>query len=116
VFSIDNDIAFGDWVYSYFRPHWNKIRVAALRMDSIDRLRRLQRQDLDFLQVVVQLDENEKGVLLPVPPGAKMCPNRGVCIKDGTVQFGLKKSEIDDVWKRIESLIADVDSGKIPVF
>ena len=31
VFSIDNDIAFGDFVYSYLRPHWNKIRVAALR-------------------------------------------------------------------------------------
>jgi len=116
VFSIDNDIAFGDFVYSYLRPHWNKIRVAALRRDSIDRLHRLQRQDLNFLEVVFQMEKNEKGFLLRVPAGAKMCPDGGVCIKDGTVQFGLKKSEIDNVWKRIESLIAEVDSGNIQVF
>ncbi|MGD8370920.1 MAG: hypothetical protein PVF44_11785 [Syntrophobacterales bacterium] len=116
VFSIDNDIAFGEWVYSYFRPHYNKIRVAALRRDSIDRLRRLQRQDLDFLRVVYQMEKDENGVLHRAPVGDGLCPNGGICIKDGTVQFGLKKSEIDDVWERIESLIAEVDSGKIQVF
>ena len=116
VFSIDNDIAFGDFVYSYLRPHWNKIRVAALRSDSIDRLRRLQRQDLDSLEVVSQMEKNEDGFLLRVPAGAKMCPDRGVCIKDGTVQFGLTKAEIDQVWKRIQILISGVDSGSIQVF
>ena len=116
VFSIDNDIAFGDFVYSYFRAHWNEIRVAALRKDSIDRLRRLQRQDLDFLEVVSQMEKNENGVLLRVPVGDKMSPDGGVCIKDGTVQFGLTKAEIDDMWERMQSLISEVDSGKIPVF
>jgi hypothetical protein len=116
VFSIDNDIAFGTFPYNFFWFHWNKIRVAALRRDSIDRLRRLERQDLDFLEVLEQLEKNDDGILRPVPVGDKLCPDGGVCIKDGTVQFGLTKSEIDDVWKRIQALIAKVDSGKIPVF
>jgi hypothetical protein len=116
VFSIDNDIAFSTFPYNFFWFHWNKIRVAALRRDSIDRLRRLERQDLDFLEVLEQLEKNDGGILRPVPVGDKLCPDGGVCIKDGTVQFGLTKSEIDDVWKRIQALIAKVDSGKIPVF
>ena len=45
-----------------------------------------------------------------------MCPDAGVCIKDETVQFGLTKTEIDHMWERIQILISEVDSGKIPVF
>ena len=116
VFSIDNDIAFGTFPYNFFWPHWNKIRVAALRRDSIDKLRRLQREDLDFLEVVFQMEKDEDDVLLPVPTDAKICPDAGVCTQDGTVQFGLKQSEIDDVWERIQTLIKRVEKGKIPVF
>jgi len=51
-----------------------------------------------------------------VIPGVNLDPKKGARIHEDTVQLGLTKSEIDDVWERIESLIADVDSGKIPVF
>jgi hypothetical protein len=40
----------------------------------------------------------------------------GAKYKDGTVQFGLTTSEIDDLWQRIQTLIAEVDSGSIKVF
>jgi hypothetical protein len=62
------------------------------------------------------MEKDEDDVLLPVPADAKICPDAGVCIQDGIVQFGLKQFEIDDVWERIQTLIKRVEKGKIPVF
>jgi hypothetical protein len=116
IFSIDNGESFGSFPYNFFVQNWNVIIVPALRKDSIERLRQLRRQDLDFLGVVAQLEKDEHGMLMPVEAGENLDPRKSVRIQDGKVQLGLRRSEIDDVWKRIEKLIADVDSGKIPVF
>ncbi len=115
VFSVDNGISFGPRAYNVFRHHWNTIRVAALRRESVDRLRALERRDLDFLRVVKQLELQRDGVLRPVAPGPPL-GDEGVTQADGAVQFGLTQAEIDDVWGRIEAVIADVDAGRIPVF
>jgi hypothetical protein len=115
-FSIDNGESLGHFPYNFFVQNWDVIILPALRRDSIDRLRKLQRDDLDFLGVVAQLEKDKNGMLMPVTPGVNLDPKKGARIHEGTVQLGLTKSEIDDVWERIESLIADVDSGKIPVF
>jgi hypothetical protein len=40
----------------------------------------------------------------------------GAKYTDGTVQYGLSKSEIDAVWDRIQNVIAEVDAGNIQVF
>jgi hypothetical protein len=96
--------------------NWDVIIVPALRKDSIERLRQLRRQDLDFLGVVAQMEEDEDGMLMQVEAGENLDSKRSVRIQDGTVQLGLRRSEIDGVWERIEKLIEDVDSGKIPVF
>ena len=37
-------------------------------------------------------------------------------MRGNTIQFGLTRSELDKVWRRIEKLIARVDSGERPVF
>jgi hypothetical protein len=116
VFSIDNGISFDFWPYNFFRRQWDVIHLPALRKDSIERLRRLQRKDLDHLGVLAQLEMDENGILMPVPPGANLDPNKGAMFKDGTVQFGLTESEIDNLWQRIQTLIAQVDSGRIAVF
>ncbi len=116
VFAVDNGTTFGIFPYNFFVQNWNVLRVPALRKDSIDRLRQVQRQDLDFLGVLVQFEKDEKGILMPVPAGDNLDPTRSVRIQDGTVQLGLRRSEINGVWQRIQTLIADVDSGKIPVF
>ena len=116
VFSIDNGISFGFWPYNFFIPQWAEIRLPALRKDSIERFRKIQRQDLDFLGVIAQLELDENLVLKPVPVGENFDPTKGAKYKDGTLQFGLTTSEIDDLWERIQSLIAEVDSGKIQVF
>jgi hypothetical protein len=116
VFSIDNGESFGSFPYNFFAQNWDVIIVPALRQDSIERLRQLGRQDLDFLGVVVQLEKDENGILMPVPAGENLDPRKSVRVHGGTVQLGLTRTEIGNVWERIEALIADVDSGKIPVF
>ena len=116
VFSVDNGISFGFWPYNFLRRQWDEIHLPALRKDSIDRLRKIKRQDLDFLGVIAQLELNEKLVLKPVPVGKNLDPTEGAKYKDGKVQFGLTTSEIDDLWDRIQSLISEVDGGKIQVF
>ena len=116
VFSIDNGISFGFWPYNFFVRQWDTIHLPALRKDSIDRLRQIKRQDLDRLEVIVQMEKDENGILKPVPPGENMNPKNGATYIDGILQFGLTRSEINDLWERIQSLIAEVDSGNIQVF
>ncbi|MCG6917862.1 MAG: hypothetical protein LJE89_09970 [Deltaproteobacteria bacterium] len=116
VFSIDNGISFGFWPYNIFLRQWADIQLPALRQASIDRLRKIQRHDLDFLGVITQFKLDENLVLRPAPVGENLDPTKGAKYIDGTLQYGLSKSEIDDLWERIQTLIAEVDSGNIQVF
>jgi len=116
VFSIDNGISFGFWPYNIFLRQWAEIQLPALRKDSIERLRKIQRHDLDFLGVISQLKLDENLVLRPTRVGENLDPTKGAKYIDGTLQYGLSKSEIDDLWERIQALIAEVDSGNIQVF
>ena len=59
---------------------------------------------------------NEDGILKTAPHGKNLAPNAGVRISDGTVQLGLTSGEIDDLWQRIQQVIAEVDDGTLPVF
>jgi len=116
LFSIDNGISFGFWPYNILIQQWDRINLPALRQDSIERLRKIQRQDLDFLGVLAQLELDDNGILQPKPVGKNLDPKVGAKYTDGTLQYGLSKSEIDAVWDRIQNVIADVDAGNIQVF
>jgi hypothetical protein len=118
VFSVDNGVSFDpDFpFYNWFVPNWNAIRVAALRRESVERLRGLEERDLDFLLVVEQLEMDEAGVLRRVEPTAPIDPEEGASYRDGVVQLGLTEDEIEDVWERIEELLEDVEDGEIPLF
>ena len=116
VFSIDNGISFGFWPYNFFIQQWEDIHVPALRQDSIERLRKLQRQDLNFLGVLAQFKLDENLVLRPVSVGKNLDPSVGAKYTGGVLQYGLAKSEIDAVWDRIQHVIAEVDAGTIQVF
>jgi hypothetical protein len=119
VFAIDNGVAFGTIWYNWFYPptySWRQIRVPALPQKSVDRLRKLQRSDLDFLMVVSQLEVDSEGVLQSVDPGPPTDPNDGATFDGKAVQFGLTRYEVDAIWKRIEALIEKVDAGEIALF
>jgi len=118
VFAIDNGVSFGPmWpFYNWFVPNWNVLRVAALRKSSVDRLRPLERKDLDFLLAVQELRDNGSGHYVNVERGPLLDDNGGVQARDGIVQFGLTRREVDDIWHRVRTLIERVDEGHIPVF
>jgi hypothetical protein len=120
-FSIDNGVSFGagfsGLFYNWFVANWNSIRVPALRKASIDRLRGLKEADVTAaLGVVSQLERNDEGIYVNVPPGKNLDPSRGVRIEGKQLQFGLTDDEIEDVWERIQDLIEEVDDGDLPVF
>lgn len=118
VFAIDNGVAFGQpWpFYNWFVPNWDVLRVPAVRKDTVERLRALEREDLHVLLVVAQLEPDDQGILRLVPLGPPIYTDEGASRRETTVQFGLTADEIDGVWERIEQLIEDVDAGQLPVF
>ncbi len=118
VFAIDNGVSFGPvWpFYNWFVPNWNLLRVAALRTDSVYRLRGIRREDLDSLLVVQELRDDGAGHYVDVEPGPPLDADGGAVARDGVVQFGLTPDEIEDLWLRIRSVIERVDQGEIPVF
>ena len=119
VFAIDNGIGFGSWFFNWFFPSsyaWRKMVVPAVPRSSVDRLRALRRKDLDALSVLAEFKTDENGVLQAVEPGASLDPTEGVNIRDGRVQLGLTEPEIEDIWKRIQDLLRDVDEGQLATF
>jgi hypothetical protein len=119
VFAVDNGVAFGTIWYNWFYPPtyaWRTIRVPALPRNSIDRLHKLRREDLDFLMVVAQLEADSDGVLRNVDPGPPVNADDGTNFDGTTLQLGLTADELDDIWERIESLIRRVDAGKTALF
>jgi len=115
-FAVDNGISFGPWVFNYFVRNWYKIRVPAVRADTVEKLRGIEREDLDFLLALFQLEPGDEGRLRLVKPGEPDDPDRGATRVGSRIQLGLTEREIDDVWKRINALVARVDSGDLATF
>jgi hypothetical protein len=59
---------------------------------------------------------DEKGHLHLVRPEPPWDPKRGGRFRGSEVQFGLTTREIDDVWDRIQKLLAAVDAGHLTLF
>ncbi len=118
-YAIDNGITFGDWLFNWFFPWtyaWRQIQVPALPRTSVERLRALNREDLDELAVVSQLEMDADGFLRVAAPTEPFDADEGARRSGTTVQFGLTRDEIDDVWERIQDLLEDVDEGKLTLF
>ena len=119
VFAVDNGVSFGTIWYNWFYPphyEWRQIRVPALPRRSIDRLRKLQRKDLDSLMVVAQMKVDSDGILQTVDPGPPIDPDEGANFDGTTVQFGLTEEEVNAIWERVEALIEKVDANEIALF
>jgi hypothetical protein len=109
-------VAFGAWVKNYWVPNWNKIRVAALRKESIDRLRQIKESQLEALGVLSEHRAGKDGVLRPVPFSANSDPSHGSRVAEGWLQLGLTEDEIEGIEERLEELLEAVDSGEQAVF
>jgi hypothetical protein len=117
-FSIDNGLSFGGFQNPkvVLFPAWKEIVVPALPRRAIDRLRKLQRVDLDRLGTVVQFTITPEGQLQQVDPAPPLDPKEGVRREGAVVQFGLTQHEIDALEERIRDLLRKVDEGKVQVF
>ena len=119
VFAIDNGTTFGAFWFNWFYPpsfSWRTIKVPALPLITVNRLRRLEEEDLETLAVVMQLEADSDGMLRVEEPGEPFDGEEGVSVRESTLQLELTADEIEDVWERIEHLLEDIDDGRIGTF
>jgi hypothetical protein len=116
VFAVDNGISFGGAIYNYFVTNWDVIRVPAIPLEVVARLRAVDRGALGSLATLVDLRADATGLLSPGRLDAPLDPDRGVRVTPGRVQMGLTTKEIDALASRIASLLVAVDSGALAVF
>jgi hypothetical protein len=79
----------------------------------VARLRSLPREELQRRLGVLAQWRLDGGRWVAESPGANLAAQRGVRQRDGTVQLGLTKAEIDQVGRRIALLLKQVDDGRV---
>jgi hypothetical protein len=115
VFSIDNGVAFA--FNESDRAHlWRDLRVDRLPADTVARLRTVTEDELQRRLGVLAQWRLAEGRWVAEPPGANAGPSRGVRTADTTVQLGLTRSEITQLWRRLQRLLEDLDRGKVRTF
>jgi hypothetical protein len=115
VFSVDNGLAFaspdGDR-----GELWKLIRVSRLPAETVERLRRITQDELETRLAVLGQWELRDGRYVAVPPTGNLAPYRGVRLSGQTVQLGLNRSEINEIWRRVRRLLGQLDDGDIATF
>jgi hypothetical protein len=115
VFSIDNGVAFA-FNESDRGDLWRELRVDRLPADTVARLRTITEDELHRrLGVLVQWKLHD-GRWIAETPGPNLGAGRGVRTADGTVQLGLTRPEIDQIWRQLKRLVERVDRGKVRTF
>jgi hypothetical protein len=115
LFSVDNGVAFG-YAESDRGTDWRDLRVSRVPAYTVEKLRKITREDLERTLGVVAEYEIKGDALVPVEPGENMDRGRGVRKKENRVQFGLTKLELDGVESRIKNIVKRVDDGKLKTF
>ena len=75
-FAIDNGISFGGWIWNFFSSNWNIIRVPAIRRTVVDRLRRVERSQIEALGWLAEL-RADAGSMRLVEATSPIDPARG---------------------------------------
>jgi hypothetical protein len=114
VFSVDNGVSFA-YNESDRSDAWKRMRVERLPADTVERLRRVDRDELHRRLGVLAQWRLEQGRWIATPPGANLAPNGGVRQEHGVVQLGLRKREIERVAQRLEQLLELVDTGRLGI-
>jgi hypothetical protein len=115
-FAVDNGISFSAFVQNWFVANWHVIRIPALPHLEIERLRKIDRKQIDQLGVVSELHARPDGMYMAAPLSPNLDPEKGVRITKDSVQIGLTRSELDHVEARLRDLLARVDRGELRTF
>jgi hypothetical protein len=114
VWAVDNGVAFNS-PESDRGNAWSKIRVDWLPAATMARFGELDRDRLTDALAVLGEWRLVDGHYQPVTPGENLSKGRGVRTKDDRVQLGLTSLEIRSIERRVESLVKQVDKGKLEV-
>ena len=115
VFAVDNGLAFTS-AESNRGTDWQKIRVKNLPRKTVEKLKEIEKSDLENSLGIVAQFRIENHLLLPMDAGDNLNEKKGVRRTENIVQFGLTKYEINLVHNRLKKLIKKIDSGKIRTF
>jgi len=115
VFSIDNGVAFA-FNESDRGDLWRELRVDRLPADTVARLRAITEDELHRRLGVLMQWKLHDGLWIAETPGPNLGAGRGVRTADGTVQLGLTRPEIDQIWRQLKRLVERVDRGKVRTF
>ena len=115
LFAVDNGVAFGG-EESDRGTIWRNIRVPRVPAYTVERLRKITREDLERTVGVVAEYEIQNERLVPVEKTAILNRGQGVRRKDNRIQFGLTKLEIDGIEQRLKQLLRRIDGNKLRTF
>jgi hypothetical protein len=115
VFSVDNGVAFGSGESDRGRV-WAELRVKRLPVDTVERLRKIALESLQQSLGVIAQWQLQGGHYVAMPRSENLSPSHGVRRKDDVIQMGLKKSEIDKLWRNIQDLLKRIDAGEVSTF
>jgi len=115
VFAVDNGVAFAA-EESDRGELWKSMRVKRLPADVAERVRKLTEADLTSRLGVIGQWQLTDGHHVAVLPAANLAPRSGVRREGATVQMGLTRREIADVWDRATKLRKMIDDREIVAF
>jgi hypothetical protein len=115
LFSVDNGVAFAG-EESDRGTVWREIRVPRVPAATIERLRKLTKEDLERTLGVLAEWELKGTIFAPVEKTENSSRGRGVRKTDTRLQMGLTRLELDGVDQRLKNLLRRVDSGRLKTF
>ena len=116
VFSVDNGVAFNS-IESDRGTRWRSLQVDRFPAATVERMRTLTEEQFhEALGVLAQWEVGEDEELTRVPVTENIDPRRGVRERDGQIQIGLTRDEIEDSWYRLEVFLGQVDTGRYQTF
>jgi len=115
VFVVDNGVAFNS-TDSNRGTRWRNLLVDRFPSATVARLRNVTRERLHEVLGVLAEWEIRDGEAVRVNPGNNLDARAGVRQRGGRVQIGLTRSEIDDLWYRLEGFLSGFGSGLYRTF
>jgi len=113
LFAVDNGVAFSRREKSDRGTRWRGLRVKSLPRKTLERLRSITREQLERRLGVVAQFRRSGDELVSETPTESLDPNKGFRRSVDTVQLGLTRREIGQIWNRIRKILKKVDEGKI---
>jgi hypothetical protein len=115
IFAVDNGVAFSSMAGDR-GTEWQALRVKRVPASTVERLKAITEEDLRRVLGILAEFEIQDGLLVAVTPTDNLDPKRGVRRNETRIQLGLKDSEINDVYGRLQRFLQMVERGSIKTF